>query len=604
MLLRSVVSSPAFPPVGCRIKNSGITYPPIRLDLSAWYPDLLTADALSRLDRMGDTEATVQPGRGYKAGDNNDIVDCGANPWTTFEDGLTVIFSCEVVAATQIPISMGSLNSNGFYLLRLSTSYQLRICESGSTTTVSIPDTESSVSVGDIVDISIDMSHTSGNSYDYSFIVNGYEMSSSADMDYNSSEKLGLLNYSSAPLNTHTGGFFNVECYQGSTLIRHFPCAESAGTDCLDISGNEANGIITAANINTFHTTFTDGNGYDLNLLGYTDNAGVLVPAVSASLDAQGNALQYPGRIKYNLQMVDGPCGNLNGTTDYVDTGISNVGHTDFSLKAKINIGAINCYPIGSTSGSEEGVALLAIHSNSLCRAYLYTSVGWQFVDGTTSLSVGETYDLEVKLSGTTLSVLVDGVQENSITISGTLGVSGGFVRLGNFSTNFYSGKLFDVWINDKHIPMIGPNQSRSVLPTLTYAIDGTECVIHAANINTFWGYQSTYFYEADSGYWEDASGRYPFAKSGATAYVGGQWNGASNKYRKPLAPEVIIQDALEGPWWIISGVQQDKLQSEIEAYLSGKAASFMNAAKGKGAADYDSIQTGDDFTTIQAFFA
>ena len=95
-------------------------------------------------------------------------------------------------------------------------------------------------------------------------------------------------------------------------------------------------------------TQTTDGEvpvrNWDYNRAGYTNNAGDLVPKrIGASLDAQGNALQYSGACPFDAQLEGAACIDLDGVNQYGE--ITSLGSlisfdSDFSLSLWINLDA------------------------------------------------------------------------------------------------------------------------------------------------------------------------------------------------------------------------------------------------------------------------
>lgn len=127
-----------------------------------------------------------------------------------------------------------------------------------------------------------------------------------------------------------SGNLWSLELSDG-TLLK---CDEASETTSYDSSGNGNHGTIINADLNSFHTTFTDGNGSDFqNTVGYSLNGDVFIPRDESiqSQDVLGNPLQYSGRVRYNAKLVQSNCLNFNGTDQYVD--ISGVlPNTDLTL--------------------------------------------------------------------------------------------------------------------------------------------------------------------------------------------------------------------------------------------------------------------------------
>lgn len=105
-----------------------------------------------------------------------------------------------------------------------------------------------------------------------------------------------------------SGTIFNLLLSDGS----FYPVVEGIGTTAFDTSVNAAHG--TLINAPTWGTSAVAGFNPN-NLLGYTNNAGVLVPARNATTDAQGNPLQFTGKALSRARIKNSNAIILNGTT-------------------------------------------------------------------------------------------------------------------------------------------------------------------------------------------------------------------------------------------------------------------------------------------------
>lgn len=93
---------------------------------------------------------------------------------------------------------------------------------------------------------------------------------------------------------------------------------EESGTIAYDISGNGNHGTLSTTNLHSQndHVTFSDA--YDR---GFTLNGLVVVPLLEdLSTDAAGNPIQYLGKYKPYLQVVDSPCFTSYAPNTYIET--------------------------------------------------------------------------------------------------------------------------------------------------------------------------------------------------------------------------------------------------------------------------------------------
>lgn len=142
-----------------------------------------------------------------------------------------------------------------------------------------------------------------------------------------------------------------------------WPLQEEAGTKCYDVSGNGND--LTATNVDTtpgaFRTT-DSGVKYSFpNEFGYTNNAGVIIPAdlENPTLDCEGDALETPGPI-WLPGVMEVPCVTVTGT-EYLalahltgsETVVSKVGTSTASIAAgRINLTAGTISSIALSDGT------------------------------------------------------------------------------------------------------------------------------------------------------------------------------------------------------------------------------------------------------------
>lgn len=147
-------------------------------------------------------------------------------------------------------------------------------------------------------------------------------------------------------------------------LVAHYKCDEAAGATCYDSSGNGLNGTITNATLSNFHSTNINVNYSFQNEVGYSVSGSTLIPRKESDItkDVSGNNLQYSGKVKYPLKMVQSPCGNFDGVDDYMsvtsltgsETVISKLGTATVTIASgRINFGAGTCYSLVLSNGSK-----------------------------------------------------------------------------------------------------------------------------------------------------------------------------------------------------------------------------------------------------------
>lgn len=148
-----------------------------------------------------------------------------------------------------------------------------------------------------------------------------------------------------------------------NNLVANYKCDESSGATAYDSSGNAHHGTINNANLTTFHSTNINIPFSYQNEFGYTDNSGVLIPRDESNIskDAAGNNLQYSGRVKYNIKLVESNCANFDGVDDYLSipelTGTETVTSSEGTATPTISAGRIDftagtCWKLKLDNGS------------------------------------------------------------------------------------------------------------------------------------------------------------------------------------------------------------------------------------------------------------
>jgi hypothetical protein len=243
-------------------------------------------------------------------------------------------------------------------------------------------------------------------------------------------------------INRFVGNIYDVKLYYDGVLKAQYKTDEGAGTIAYDSSGNGNHGTITNATLSTFHTTFADGEGADYqNTVGYTNNAGVLIPRNEANptQDVLGNPLQYSGRVPYNASLVQSNALSLNGTTQYIQLPFS-MGNTNnfritgyFSATTSATVQVI----ISGRDTVNDGLLFQKTTSNTIQLFYNATSIT---TVGTYGGSV--IYPFDISCNGTTLSMTV-GTETVSASITGNLDAMK-LIQIGADGNALYlNGKVF-----------------------------------------------------------------------------------------------------------------------------------------------------------------
>ncbi|HCR85900.1 MAG TPA: hypothetical protein DIV86_04405 [Alphaproteobacteria bacterium] len=178
-----------------------------------------------------------------------------------------------------------------------------------------------------------------------------------------------------------------------SGLIAQYKCDESGGSTCYDSSGNSRNGAITNATLSSFHSTNIN-IGYSFqNEVGYSLSGGIFIPRNEAdnSKDVLGNNLQYSGKVKNPLKLIQSPCGNFDGVDDYLsitsltgsETVVSKLGTATVTISSgRIDFGAGTCYNLVLSNGSKyafsegAGTTIYDVSGNNRHGSLINTSEG------------------------------------------------------------------------------------------------------------------------------------------------------------------------------------------------------------------------------------
>jgi len=139
-------------------------------------------------------------------------------------------------------------------------------------------------------------------------------------------------------------------------------CEEESGIISFDSSGNGNHGSIVTGDINVFHSTDVGVLKSWSNDIGYTENLGTVIPRneLDTAKDVLGNDLQYTGRVKYNIDVVESPCGNFDGINDKLSftdlTGITIISSEGTSIPSingnDINFTAGTCWNLVLSDGT------------------------------------------------------------------------------------------------------------------------------------------------------------------------------------------------------------------------------------------------------------
>lgn len=244
--------------------------------------------------------------------------------------------------------------------------------------------------------------------------------------------------------------------YEGEIGEIFYTCEDNHPTTAFN-SGTGVNGLKIGISPASFH--FEGDTPYSFqNEVGYTDNGdGSFTPhnGNNATLDANGNVLQFSGEAPCPAQAVNSPCINLNGTTQYAQTNIpSNLpalsGDRSFASRFVVDgfsvaTGLANRIVTQSQTNSSRFV--FAVDNGNLAAS----AAGVGVVRGSTTLIVGETYtgfvaydydagELRLYLNG-----VLDGVQTG---VSAPEDTDAEPMRIGsqnNTLARFFHGDLYDV---------------------------------------------------------------------------------------------------------------------------------------------------------------
>lgn len=152
------------------------------------------------------------------------------------------------------------------------------------------------------------------------------------------------------------------------------------------------------------------------------------------------------------------------------------------------------------------------------------------------------------------------------------------------------AGTAYNIVFSDGSIlPCIG--KTSTLNPTSTFDVDGNEATITSSDYVAIWaGSQDTYFYEAIYGYWDDVSGRYPYAHSGAIFHAGNHWNNSMSGYEfiDPVDPDIIAMDLVHLVFTDGVGNAKTFYQSTLETLNNDQY--YFNTSK--GLACYSDVQT------------
>jgi len=258
------------------------------------------------------------------------------------------------------------------------------------------------------------------------------------------------------------------------------------------------------------------------------------------------------GVVSYPFVMVDGPSLTFNGVDEYGSTARQDLGDTivfscEFELYSAVQAAGLYSQGYRDFKISIRG----GVNTNEVV-------VGWGLgsgldfyqvnLDAGIPLDDGVARKIKVVLDRARgeCSLYIDNILKDSGSNTGVTGVvvHSATGTMGLDAGIYTDGKFWNICINDRCFPCIG--KTDTVNPTSTFATDGTEMTITSSDYAAVWaGTQNTYFYEAHYGYWEDVSGRYPYAHSGATFHAGNQWNYSMNGYKfaDPVPAAIIAMD-------------------------------------------------------------
>ena len=221
---------------------------------------------------------------------------------------------------------------------------------------------------------------------------------------------------------------------------------EALNAISFDASGNAHHGTIENATLSTFHAVDSGVNKSWQNNVGYTNENGVLIPRneSNTSEDIQGNPLQYSGRVKYNLELVESHSWRNDNSNDYVRVSsvmtAAEISDYPFEIEALVKIrGAVSGYEFIFDT-SEFALSIGA--GEVVCAS---TGSSSAFVNSTESITIDKWHKVKaVYNSASEVQIFIDDQLDSTHSISaGTIADSNvQYIGAEKGSARYFNGSI------------------------------------------------------------------------------------------------------------------------------------------------------------------
>ena len=230
----------------------------------------------------------------------------------------------------------------------------------------------------------------------------------------------------------------------------------------------------------------------------------------------------------------------FDGSTGYLTTPLTFSYASNFTIECWFNTNTTTTYAcLYSDENGTIGATLLLNNNAANGQITFYGGTVSNFASTSTGLNNGAWHHVALTRSSTNLYLFIDGVLQNTTTVSGTFATSGGLTRIGN---SYYSSRYFGGYIsNFRMVSGTAVYTSNFTPPTTPLtAIANTSLLTlqnkNGANNNTFYD-DGQYNYSVGTIAGNPAQGTFtPFSQTGWSNYFDGSTGGINT----PVNPTAL----------------------------------------------------------------